>query len=733
MFIDNTMPTPHSFRNNLNISTSDLWLASNVSRQSTPSDKTRWFNLSNFFFDDGFEGTPGSILFIGADGRVAEDNPNLFYDNTNDRLGVNAGTTPSANLHVNGTVRFENLSGSGTALTIDTNGYITRTTAYTGTVTSVSATVPTGFSITGSPVTGSGTLAISNSFTSGSIVFAMGTGFAQDNSNFFWDDTNNRLGLGVNSGLLSRLHIKNPGTGTTINAIYAETSVGANILQVATDSAATFALLGSTSFTENTLRINGPAAPTATGITYTTAGTDKFRSQIRSDNNFQFTAVDAGSSSIGGFHIENATGKLLLKEKIYQYNAVAPTNGQILMGHTANGSFELGTISAGSGISITNGAGSIQIASTVSASALTKVDDTNVTLTLGGSPTTALLAATSLTLGWTGTLAVSRGGTGISSFGTGIATWLGTPSSANLATAITDETGSGSLVFATSPTLVTPVLGVASSTSETITGTGGSGFLQLANQASAPSTPTTSTRIFADSSNRLSWKGTNGFVRTFDGTANTADRVYVLPDAGGTVALTANKLSVFAATTSAELAGVISDETGSGSLVFATSPTLVTPNIGVASGTSLALTSTIGTYKNITTANNGVGCSVGTPVHLTAQTSAIGATTLYTTTEDGFYQVKWCAAITTAATSSSTLGHFQIQWTNVADNVVKTTPTQNNVTASAANITTGTGSCISGCFTVYAKSGTNISYVMAYTSSGATAMRYSLDITVFKL
>jgi hypothetical protein len=44
----------------------------------------------------------------------------------------------------------------------------------------------------------------------------------------------------------------------------------------------------------------------------------------------------------------------------------------------------------------------------VTPSALTKSDDTNVTLTLGGSPTTSLLAATSLTLGWSGTLADSR-------------------------------------------------------------------------------------------------------------------------------------------------------------------------------------------------------------------------------------------------------------------------------------------------------------------------------------
>lgn len=46
--------------------------------------------------------------------------------------------------------------------------------------------------------------------------------------------------------------------------------------------------------------------------------------------------------------------------------------------------------------------------------ALTKTDDTNVTLTLGGSASTALLNAASLTLGWTGQLAVSRGGTGLS-------------------------------------------------------------------------------------------------------------------------------------------------------------------------------------------------------------------------------------------------------------------------------------------------------------------------------
>lgn len=51
--------------------------------------------------------------------------------------------------------------------------------------------------------------------------------------------------------------------------------------------------------------------------------------------------------------------------------------------------------------------------------------------------------------------------TGISGLGTNVATFLATPSSANLRTAVTDETGTGALVFATSPTLVTPNIGVA--------------------------------------------------------------------------------------------------------------------------------------------------------------------------------------------------------------------------------------------------------------------------------
>jgi hypothetical protein len=108
----------------------------------------------------------------------------------------------------------------------------------------------------------------------------------------------------------------------------------------------------------------------------------------------------------------------------------------------------------------TNGAGTV-----------TSVDVSGGTtgLTTSGGPVTS-----SGTITLAGTLAVANGGTGITSLGSGVATFLGTPSSANLAAAVTDETGTGALVFASSPTLVTPTLGAATATSingVTVTGT----------------------------------------------------------------------------------------------------------------------------------------------------------------------------------------------------------------------------------------------------------------------
>ena len=97
-------------------------------------------------------------------------------------------------------------------------------------------------------------------------------------------------------------------------------------------------------------------------------------------------------------------------------------------------------------------------------------------------------------------------------------------------------------------------------------------------------------------------------------TSNVSLRIHDGSTVGGKeAALINNPLSQFATTTSAQLRGIISDETGTGSLVFGTSPTVdspifLTPNIGTpsyavmtnATGTAPGLTANVGTNITIT-------------------------------------------------------------------------------------------------------------------------------------
>jgi hypothetical protein len=94
-------------------------------------------------------------------------------------------------------------------------------------------------------------------------------------------------------------------------------------------------------------------------------------------------------------------------------------------------------------------------------------------------------------------------------FGTNVNTFLSTPSSANLAAALTDETGSGAAVFATSPTLVTPVLGTPSSgTLSSCTGlpltTGITGTLPVGNGGTGLTSPSTTGNVLT--SNGTTWE-----------------------------------------------------------------------------------------------------------------------------------------------------------------------------------------------------------------------------------
>ena len=109
---------------------------------------------------------------------------------------------------------------------------------------------------------------------------------------------------------------------------------------------------------------------------------------------------------------------------------------------------------------------------------------------------------------------------------------------------------------------------------------------------------------------------------TPDGTKFLRDDLEWTNVPGGGDALTSNPLSQFAATTSLQLLGVISDETGTGALVFGTSPTLVTPNLGTP--TTLVGTNITGTAAGLTVGAT-TGVEAGADVTDVTNVTAAGA------------------------------------------------------------------------------------------------------------